>query len=98
MGRAAEGADLVIVTSDNPRSEDPMAIIADALGGMERPASAIVEPDRRAAIAIALERTPQHGVVLVAGKGHEATQTIGDQVLPFDDVAVSTELLEELDR
>lgn len=98
MGRAAEGADLVVVTSDNPRSEDPLTIIDDALAGMTRPDAAIVEPDRRMAIATAIERTPAAGVVLVAGKGHERTQTVGERVLPFDDVNVASELLAELDR
>jgi len=98
MGRAAERADLVVVTSDNPRSEDPMAIIDDALAGMTRPDAAVVEPDRRMAIATAIERTPAAGVVLVAGKGHERTQTVGERVLPFDDMDVASEILEELDR
>ena len=94
MGQAAEaGADLVIVTSDNPRSEDPTAIIDEAIAGMANPAAALVEVDRRAAIALAIEHTPAGGVILIAGKGHERTQTIGDQVLPFDDVAVAQELL-----
>ncbi len=95
MGAAAEaGADLVIVTSDNPRSEDPQTIIDEAVAGMANPTAAIVEVDRRAAIALAIEETPAGGVILIAGKGHERTQTIGDDVLPFDDVAVARELLE----
>ena len=75
-----------------------MTIIDDALAGMTRPDAAIVEPDRRMAIATAIERTPAAGVVLVAGKGHERTQTVGERVLPFDDVNVASELLAELDR
>lgn len=94
MGRAAEvGADLVIVTSDNPRSEDPSAIIAEAVAGMHSPTAAVIEPDRRSAIGLAVAQTPAGGVILIAGKGHERTQTIGDDVLPFDDVAVARELL-----
>lgn len=99
MGRAAEaGADLVIVTSDNPRSEDPRTIIDEAVAGMQDPSTAIIEVDRRAAIALAAEHTPAGGVILIAGKGHERTQTIGDDVLPFDDVAVARELLGALGR
>ena len=94
MGRAAEaGADLVIVTSDNPRSEDPRTIIDEAVAGMHSPAAAIIEVDRRNAIALAIGHTPAGGVILIAGKGHERTQTIGDQVLEFDDVTVAQELL-----
>lgn len=99
MAQAAEaGADIVILTSDNPRSEDPDVIIADARNGMVRPDEAIVESDRRRAIAVGLDRTPDGGVLLIAGKGHERTQTIGDQILPFDDVTIASELLEERDR
>ncbi len=98
MGRAAEaGADLVIVTSDNPRSEDPRAIIDEAVAGMHNPAAAIIEADRRSAIGLAIDRTPAGGVILIAGKGHERTQTIGDTVLAFDDVAVTQELLSARD-
>ncbi|MEM7094370.1 MAG: UDP-N-acetylmuramoyl-L-alanyl-D-glutamate--2,6-diaminopimelate ligase [Actinomycetota bacterium] len=97
MGRAAEaGADLVIVTSDNPRSEDPTGIIDDAVAGMLDPTTARIEVDRRSAIRLAAAATPPGGVVLVAGKGHEQTQTIGDEALPFDDVAEAAAALEEL--
>lgn len=98
MAKAAEaGADLVIITSDNPRSEDPHAIIEDARSGMDDPATAIIEQDRRLAIAYGIDHTPAGGVLLIAGKGHERTQTIGDQVLPFDDVTIARELLGERD-
>lgn len=98
MGRAAElGADTVIVTSDNPRSEDPDEIIAQAVAGMTDPGAAIVEPDRREAIRRAIITAGQGDVILIAGKGHEKTQTIGDQALPFDDVGVAQELLETAD-
>lgn len=97
MGAAAEaGADLVVVTSDNPRSEPPMDIIDAALEGMSEPGAAIVDPDRRNAIRLAIEQTPARGVVLIAGKGHEATQTIGTVKHPFDDAQVSREVLREL--
>ena len=95
MGQAAEaGADRVYVTNDNPRSEDPDAIIADALSGMTDPQSAVVEPDRKAAISRAIIESTSGDVVLIAGKGHERTQTIGSDVFPFDDVTVASEALE----
>ncbi len=87
MGAAVgELADLAIVTSDNPRSEDPAAIAAAVAAGV-RSAGAVplVELDRRRAIALALAEADDRCLVLVAGKGHEAVQTIGDRVLPFSD-------------
>lgn len=94
MGAAAAVADVVVVTSDNPRSEDPSAIIADILRGVgDR--SAVVEPDRREAIRAAIGLCQAGDVLLVAGKGHETTQTVGDTVLPFDDRAVCRGLLVE---
>lgn len=95
MGRAAEqGADRVYVTSDNPRSEDPMGIIKDALAGFDSPAEAVVEPDRKLAIRRAIIDAAPGDVVLIAGKGHEKTQTIGRDVLPFDDVSIAANMLE----
>ena len=93
---AAERADLVVVTSDNPRSEDPSSIIAAVLQGVpdDYRRSVTSEPDRRAAIGVALGAARPGDVVVIAGKGHEATQTIGSSVLPFDDRAVARELLE----
>jgi UDP-N-acetylmuramoyl-L-alanyl-D-glutamate--2,6-diaminopimelate ligase len=95
---AADGADRVIVTSDNPRHEDPMAIIDAVVLGV--PAGyrerVVIEPDRRAAIATALGDARPGDVVVIAGKGHETTQTIGDAILPFDDRVVARELLQEL--
>ncbi|MXW60100.1 MAG: UDP-N-acetylmuramoyl-L-alanyl-D-glutamate--2,6-diaminopimelate ligase [Acidimicrobiia bacterium] len=95
MGRvAAEEADQVIVTSDNPRSEDPDAIIADILAGVPRRAKGIMSmADRAAAIARSLAEADQGDVIVLAGKGHETTQTVGDQVIPFDDREVARELL-----
>jgi UDP-N-acetylmuramoyl-L-alanyl-D-glutamate--2,6-diaminopimelate ligase len=89
MGRAAgEGCDMVVVTSDNPRSEDPVVIIDDVLPGLaDTVAAAYVEPDRRRAIRLAISLAQPGDFVLLAGKGHEKTQTIGSAVLPFDDVA-----------
>jgi UDP-N-acetylmuramoyl-L-alanyl-D-glutamate--2,6-diaminopimelate ligase len=86
MGRvAAQGADLVVVTSDNPRSEDPGTIIDQILSGIPERAAVTVEPDRRAAIAAAVEAAEPGDVVLVAGKGHERTIEIAGACLPFDD-------------
>jgi UDP-N-acetylmuramoyl-L-alanyl-D-glutamate--2,6-diaminopimelate ligase len=97
MGRiAAEGADTVVVTSDNPRREDPAAIISAVLSGIPPATRArvVTEPDRRAAIGLALAEAAPGDVVLVAGKGHEPYQEIGDERLPFDDRAVARALLE----
>ena len=92
-------ADRVIVTSDNPRSEDPDAIIGDILGGMnDTDVEILVEPDRRTAIAAALAPLTPGDVLVVAGKGHERTQDLGDRVVDFDDRAVITELLEDEPR
>jgi UDP-N-acetylmuramoyl-L-alanyl-D-glutamate--2,6-diaminopimelate ligase len=89
---AAEHADRAWVTSDNPRSEDPSAIAQDIVAGAPHGRLAL-ELDRRTAIAAALGAAGAGDVVLIAGKGHETTQTIGDRVLPFDDRAVARELL-----
>jgi UDP-N-acetylmuramoyl-L-alanyl-D-glutamate--2,6-diaminopimelate ligase len=96
MGAAAvAGADQVVVTSDNPRGEAPEAIIDDVLAGIAPGArgAVVVEPDRRAAIAVALDLARPGDVVVIAGKGHEATQDLGDRVVDFDDRAVARELL-----
>ncbi|MBY9063289.1 UDP-N-acetylmuramoyl-L-alanyl-D-glutamate--2,6-diaminopimelate ligase [Sphingomonas yunnanensis] len=90
MGQvAAAAADVVIVTDDNPRSEDPAAIRADLLRGAP---GAREIGDRRAAIAAALREAAAGDIVLIAGKGHEQGQIVGDLVLPFDDVAVAREM------
>jgi UDP-N-acetylmuramoyl-L-alanyl-D-glutamate--2,6-diaminopimelate ligase len=95
MGRVAtELADLAIVTSDNPRSEDPGRIIAEVVAGAT--GEVVVEPDRRAAIELAVEAAEPGDVVLVAGKGHEQGQEIGGVVLPFDDREVAREALRKL--
>ena len=86
MGAAAvQGADQVFVTSDNPRLEDPLAIIEAILAGIPDRGSVVVEPDRQAAIDQAVAHAAAGDVVLVAGKGHETTQTIGSTVVDFDD-------------
>ena len=86
-------ADRVVVTSDNPRSEDPLRIIDSVLGGMER-RPAHVDPDRRAAIAWVVAHAEAGDAVLIAGKGHEAYQEIGGSKLPFDDREVARRMLE----
>jgi UDP-N-acetylmuramoyl-L-alanyl-D-glutamate--2,6-diaminopimelate ligase len=98
MGRAAgEGSDLVVLTSDNPRTEDPAAIIAEALAGVEETGTTcIVEEDRRGAIEIAIRAARSGDIVLLAGKGHERVQILADGTVPFDDAAVAAEVLEEL--
>jgi UDP-N-acetylmuramoyl-L-alanyl-D-glutamate--2,6-diaminopimelate ligase len=95
MGRVVdELADLAIVTSDNPRSEDPERILAEILEGMSGArARREVQVDRRAAIAMAIEEARRGDVVLIAGKGHESTQTIGSTVHAFDDRKVALEVL-----
>jgi UDP-N-acetylmuramoyl-L-alanyl-D-glutamate--2,6-diaminopimelate ligase len=96
MGAGAEaGADVVVVTSDNPRHEDPQDIVDAVLRGMnERPFA--VELDRRKAIALALDAATEADVVVIAGKGHETTQQIGDSFVLFDDREVARASLREL--
>jgi UDP-N-acetylmuramoyl-L-alanyl-D-glutamate--2,6-diaminopimelate ligase len=96
-------SDVVVVTSDNPRTEDPAAIIDEVLRGIPGPSARSARPatgpevltivDRRDAIGRAVERARPGDLVIVAGKGHEKTQVIGTRQLPFDDVAVSREAL-----
>jgi UDP-N-acetylmuramoyl-L-alanyl-D-glutamate--2,6-diaminopimelate ligase len=86
-------ADEVVVTSDNPRSEDPDAIIAEIVAGVGRD-DVRVQPDRRAAIELVVGLARDGDVVLVAGKGHEQGQELaGGEKIPFDDVAVAREAL-----
>jgi UDP-N-acetylmuramoyl-L-alanyl-D-glutamate--2,6-diaminopimelate ligase len=99
MGEVATRlADDVILTSDNPRSEDPLAIIDDIRAGIPAGAAATVavEPDRRRAIERAVTGARPGDVVVIAGKGHETTQTIGDTVRPFDDRQVARATLAAL--
>ena len=85
---AARLSDVVIVTDDNPRSEDPAVIRSAVLGGAP---DATEIGDRREAIAAAIRMAKAGDIVLVAGKGHEQGQIVGDKVLPFDDVTVARE-------
>jgi UDP-N-acetylmuramoyl-L-alanyl-D-glutamate--2,6-diaminopimelate ligase len=93
MGRAASvAADCVVVTSDNPRSEDPAVIIDEVLAGIDRSsgsASLVVEPDRAVAIGLALRSARPGDVVVIAGKGHETGQTTRGETVPFDDRLVA---------
>jgi UDP-N-acetylmuramoyl-L-alanyl-D-glutamate--2,6-diaminopimelate ligase len=99
MGAAAARlADQAIFTSDNPRSEDPLVILAEMLAGalqipLRERAHVIVEPDRAGAIALAVGSAAKGDVVLVAGKGHERGQYVGDAVIPFDDREVAAQAL-----
>jgi UDP-N-acetylmuramoyl-L-alanyl-D-glutamate--2,6-diaminopimelate ligase len=95
MGRAAsEGSDVAIVTSDNPRSEEPDAIIRDVLEGVTGEVE--VEPDRAAAIALAIEAADPGDFVLIAGKGHEQGQEAQGKTVPFDDREVARDALRRL--
>jgi len=98
MGRAAgEGSDLVVVTSDNPRSEDPAAIIGEVLVGVrETKAECVVEVDRKKAIEIAIRVATPGDIVLLAGKGHETVQIMRDGMIPFDDAEVAARVLREM--
>ena len=98
MGRAAgEGSDFVVLTSDNPRSEDPQKIIADALPGLSQTGKVhAVEADRRKAIALAIAEARSGDIVLLAGKGHEKYQVTREGTFPFDDVQIAKENLASL--
>ncbi len=91
-------SDRAFVTSDNPRSEEPMSIVDEIVAGVpcERLDYLTVEPDRRMAIRLALAEARAGDLVLIAGKGHEQGQTIGDRRIPFDDREVARMLLDEL--
>jgi UDP-N-acetylmuramoyl-L-alanyl-D-glutamate--2,6-diaminopimelate ligase len=95
MGDAAgQGSDFVVLTSDNPRSEDPLAIMNDAVVGLQRSnAKYAMEPDRRRAIALAIAEAAAGDIVLIAGKGHEKVQVSREGSVPFDDVKVAQEVL-----
>jgi UDP-N-acetylmuramoyl-L-alanyl-D-glutamate--2,6-diaminopimelate ligase len=97
MGQAAgELSAFVVLTSDNPRSEDPLAIINDALVGLRRTDTPhVIEPDREKAIRRALTEAGPDDAVLIAGKGHETYQVLKDRTIDFDDRAVAKQILEE---
>ena len=89
--------DFVVATSDNPRSEDPLAILAEIEPGLkDSKVSYSIEPDRTTAIHLALAEAKPHDVVLIAGKGHEKEQILADCTIPFDDAEVALSALAEL--
>ncbi|HEV7218501.1 MAG: UDP-N-acetylmuramoyl-L-alanyl-D-glutamate--2,6-diaminopimelate ligase [Terriglobales bacterium] len=98
MGEAvARNSDAIMLTSDNPRSEDPLAIMNDAVVGLQRRgANYKMEPDRQHAIVMAIHEARPGDIVLIAGKGHEKIQVTREGSLPFDDVKVARESLQEL--
>ena len=99
MGKAALAADFAVVTSDNPRTESPDAIIADIVAGMQECGERFsVEPDRKRAIEHALSLAHPGDSVLIAGQGHEDYQIIGTTKHPFDDRSVARQALKELDQ
>jgi UDP-N-acetylmuramoyl-L-alanyl-D-glutamate--2,6-diaminopimelate ligase len=95
MGEVAgRGSDFVVLTSDNPRSEDPLAIMNDAKVGLQRSGKKYaMEPDRRTGIALAVREAGPGDIVLIAGKGHEKVQVSREGTVPFDDVQVAREML-----
>jgi UDP-N-acetylmuramoyl-L-alanyl-D-glutamate--2,6-diaminopimelate ligase len=96
MGAAATAhADVAVLTSDNPRSEDPEAILAEMSAGATEAAEVVVLADRRAAIALAVGRCGPRDVLVVAGKGHEQGQEYAGRTVPFDDRVVLREALRE---
>jgi UDP-N-acetylmuramoyl-L-alanyl-D-glutamate--2,6-diaminopimelate ligase len=98
MGVAAgEGSDFVVATSDNPRSEDPRAILDEIEPGLKSSGvKYTIEPERAAAIALALEMAQAHDVVLIAGKGHEKVQILASGTIPFDDAEIALSTLRKL--
>ncbi len=86
MGQAASAADVVVVTSDNPRTEDPRAIVAQIVAGATAAAQLITEPERARAIERAVLEAERADVVLIAGKGHEDYQIVGTVRQPFSDI------------
>jgi len=91
---AAEASDIVVLTSDNPRSEDPLGIMNDALVGIRRyDTPHVIEPDREKAVRRAIASAGPGDVVLIAGKGHETYQTLKDRTVPFDDREVARRIL-----
>jgi UDP-N-acetylmuramoyl-L-alanyl-D-glutamate--2,6-diaminopimelate ligase len=92
---ASRFADRVVITSDNPRSESPNAIIDEIVAGVDPDSTATIVTiaDRHAAICDAIERAREGDVIVIAGKGHEATQQFADRTIEFDDRAVARECL-----
>jgi UDP-N-acetylmuramoyl-L-alanyl-D-glutamate--2,6-diaminopimelate ligase len=98
MAKVAEKfADIIIVTSDNPRNENPQTIIDEIVAGFEgtNPGKIFIEPDRKAAIGIAVEKARKNDIVLIAGKGHENYQILADKTIHFSDEEVAAEFLQK---
>ena len=97
MGEVAgRASDIVVLTSDNPRSEDPLLIINDAIVGAQRTkAKLFIEPDRQKALEVALDEARSGDIVLLAGKGHETYQVLRDRTIEFDDRAVAHRILSQ---
>jgi UDP-N-acetylmuramoyl-L-alanyl-D-glutamate--2,6-diaminopimelate ligase len=94
---AAEGSDFVVLTSDNPRSEDPLDIINDALVGIRRlDTPHVIDPDRERGILLGLEKAQAGDVVIIAGKGHETYQVLRDRTIEFDDRKAARDALRQL--
>jgi UDP-N-acetylmuramoyl-L-alanyl-D-glutamate--2,6-diaminopimelate ligase len=95
MGEAAGSlSDLVVLTSDNPRSEDPLRVINDVVVGLQKASAKYrIEPDRERALAIAMEEARAGDIVLLAGKGHETSQVLKDRTIEFDDREKAREIL-----
>lgn len=98
MGRLATSADSVILTTDNPRNEDPAAIAAQVRSGMAGHRGVVEEPDRREAIRRAITGATDADVIVIAGKGHERTQRVGGRSDPFSDVEEAERVLRSVDR
>ncbi len=98
MGEAAGAlSDLAVLTSDNPRGEDPLLIMSDALVGLQKTGKPCwAEVDREIAIRKALEEAREGDVVVLAGKGHETYQILKDRTIPFDDREVARRILREM--
>lgn len=97
MGQIAQSlSDIVVVTSDNPRNEDPQEIIREILEGIAQKEAVIVEPDRKKAIERAIEIAGPSDIVLIAGKGHETYQIFSDQKVPFDDREIALEICKKI--
>jgi UDP-N-acetylmuramoyl-L-alanyl-D-glutamate--2,6-diaminopimelate ligase len=96
MGAIADRlADKIVLTNDNPRAEDPLQILGQIESGIQRH-KAVRIPDRREAIGFAIRQADSGDLVLVAGKGHETTQVVGSERIPFSDRTVVANLLEEI--